>query len=646
MKKCNKKKHQSYIELFKKILLYIKNIIFKYKDRVILWIILALPFIMMDLVTRILGINIGFYPLQSFAPNLFSFMWILLFVGLSLSFKKIIGKKIYLGCSIIFLIMFLVNNVYYSMTKTFFDFNLLESFGEGTPYILDTIINCNIVVYIVAIFVIYLINLGYKRIPYHTKSNYKDLIIVSVLFLGLHVIAPYTLGTANDELTWSTWSNPRNIYNSFNDNNKSMQIAGLFEYTFRNYYVTFLKTEAQENAEDIIFLDNAFANIEKKDNKYTGIFKDKNLIFVQLEGIDNWIITKDGTPTLYKMMKNGINFSNHYSYYNGGGSTFNSEFAVNTGFITPLSYTQNAYTFNKNSFPNSMANLFKNEDYIINAFHMNTGEYYARTANYRNWGYDNYYGLIDTKEYSDKSYQLDRELILNETFNELMFPTDKKFVNYIITYSTHMPFINTKGVCKLLDEIDHVSEEEYIPVEMSEEECIRRQAKETDYMMELLINNLEEKELLDNTIIVAFADHYLYTMEDKSILDKNKNTYENLINKTPFFIWGNDIDKKNVKEVTSQLNILPTILNLFGIEYNPNNYIGEDALNTKYDGIVFFSDYSWYDGNVYVQDGYVINKKKISPNKLEERNYYVNYVTRKNDLALKYNYFKKVKGTT
>ena len=64
-------------------------------------------------------------------------------------------------------------------------------------------------------------------------------------------------------------------------------------------------------------------------------------------------------------MNNSINFTNHYSYYNGGGSTFNSEFAVNTGFITPLSYTQNAYSFNKNSFPYSLAKLLKNENYSL-----------------------------------------------------------------------------------------------------------------------------------------------------------------------------------------------------------------------------------------------------------------------------------------
>ena len=104
------------------------------------------------------------------------------------------------------------------------------------------------------------------------------------------------------------------------------------------------------------------------------------------------------------------------------------------------------------------------------------------------------------------------------------------------------------------------------------------------------------------------------------------------------------IKKTTIKEPTSQLNILPTVLNLFEIpNYNPNNYIGTDALNPSYDGIVFFSDYSWYDGNVYVKDGIVTNNKNISYDKLEEKNYYINYITKKNDLALKFNYFKQNK---
>lgn len=615
--------------------------------------ILMFPFITMDLITRIFGNNIHFYKIYRLAPNLFTISWLTLFIGLTLSFKKSIGKYIYLVFSIIFLLMFLTNNVYYSMTKTFFDFNLLQSASEGSPYILDAIKNCNIMIYVAFVFIIMLIIYAYNRIPYKTKSNRCLLAHTLLIFLLIHMFAPITLGKANKSLTWSSWKNPRNIYNSFNDNNKSLKVSGFFEYTIRNFYITFLKSEEEENSEDIQFLNMAFENTENTKNKYTGIFKDKNLIFIQFEGLDNWLITKEDTKTIYNMLNNSIVFNNHFSYYNGGGSTFNSEFAVNTGFITPLSYTQNAYTFNKNDFPYSMAHIFKNLDYSVNAFHMNNGEYYSRTANYKNWGYDKYYGLKDMFDYKDNQYILDRELILNEEFNNLLFPKDKNFVDYIITYTGHLPFTNEKGACKLLYDEDHTPNEEELKSEdnskektiierepMTEEECIRRQAKETDYMMELLLQNLKEKNLLDNTIIVAFSDHYLYTVEDKTILDKYKETSNNLINKTPFFIWSNNFKKVTINKVTSQLNILPTVLNLWGINYNPNNYIGTDALDNNYDGIVFFSDYSWYNGNVYVENGEVINGKNIAYNKLEEKNYYINNITKKNDLALKFNYFK------
>lgn len=636
-------------------------------------IYMALPFIVMDIIIRILAKDIDFYGGFELSTNLFITIWIFLFLGISLTLKKKIGKIIYLSTSILFTIFFLINSVYFGMTKTFFDFNLLESTSEGMPYVIDTLKNTNILIYISFIFILFLIRKGYKSIPYKTRNNYINFSKVIIIFILIHSLIPITLGKANSELTWSTWKNPRNIYISFNDSNKSMKVSGIYEYTVRNFYITFLKTKEQENSEDIEFLNTAFSSYEgEHNNKYTGIFKDKNLIFIQLEGLDNWLLTEEDTPTLYNMLNNSYNFNNHYSYYNGGGSTFNSEFAVNTGFITPLSYTQNAYTFNKNNFPYSMANLFKKEGYTINAFHMNTGEYYSRTTNYLNWGYDNYYGLIDIEDYKTDAYKLDRELILNEQFNNHIFNTENKFVDYIITYSGHMPFTNTKGVCKALYNLDKEEEillneslnqevnnqennqneettdtlkeevkEEFI--QMTEMECIKRQAKETDYMMELLLQNLRDKNLIDNTVIVVFTDHYLYTIEDKSILDNYKETSNNLINKTPFFIWSNNTKKTDINKVTSQLNILPTTLNLFGIDYNPNNYIGEDALNPNYEGIVFFSDYSWYDGNVFVENAIVTNNKNISYEKLEEKNYYISYITKKNDLALKYNYFKNIK---
>ena len=611
--------------------------------------LIFLPLLLMDIIIRSFGNGTNLYKVWNIIPNLFTITWACLFIGISLSLKSKIGKWVYLSVNILFLIMFLTNGIYYSTTHNFFDFILLESTSEGAPYMMDCIKNCNVWIYIWFVIIIFTIYVGFRKIPKKDNFNYKNVIIVVLVFLLIHLLLPNLYGSANSSLEWNTWQNPRNIYKNFNDANKSMSITGLYEYTIRNFYITFLQTEEEETSEDYEFLMEAFSVNNNEVNKYTGIFKNKNLIFVQLEGIDDWLLTEKDMPTLYGMLNNSFVFQNHYSYYNGGGSTFNSEFAVNTGFITPLSYTQNAYSFNKNSFPYSMANMFKNQDYVVNAFHMNSGEYYSRQTNYSNWGYDKYYGLLDINDYKDKSYTLDRELINDVTFQERMFPKDSKFVDYIITYSNHLPFTNTKGVCKLLydmemdlnDTVDMGEESSSTFVQLTEEECIRKQAHETDYMMELLLKKLTELNLIDDTVIVVFTDHYLYTVEDKTILDKYKNTSNNLINKTPFFIWQNNMKRTNIKEVTSQLNILPTTLNLFGINYNPNYYIGSDALSQNYKGIVFFSDYSWYDGNIYVENGVIANNKSSSQEYLDEKNYYIHYLTKKNDLALKYNVFKK-----
>ena len=604
--------------------------------------LLALPFILIDIFTRY---KVEFYGLLKPVPNIFTLLWISLILCICLFSKKKIGKIIYILFFILSLALYLVNNIYYSMTGVFFDFSMVLLASEGSEYLLDAIKNCDLSVYLFLIPIFITFVLAIKVYPKEEHKSYKGIIVTIFIFILLHSVTPVFLGKANEELTWSTWRNPRNIYNSFNDNNKAIKVSGLYEYTVRNFYITFLKSDEGANQKDLDFLKEEYSKEkEVNKNKYTGKYKDNNLIIVQLEGLDSWLINKNDTPTLYNMMKNSINFTNHYSYYNGGGSTFNSEFAVNTGFITPLSYTQNAYTFNKNSFPYSLAHLFKEQGYTVNAFHMNTKEYYSRGTNYKNWGYDNYYGLVDQNTYKDNSYYLDRELLLNEEFKEKMFGSEK-FVDYIITYTNHMPFSPEKGNCKMLLDLDS-KENENVSYDLTEEDCARRQAKETDYMMELLVKELKERELFDKTTIVVLTDHYLYTLSDKTILDKYKNTSNNLINHTPFFIYTNNKDKKTIKTVTSQLNVLPTVLNLFGIDYNPNYYIGQDALSNNYQKLVFFSDYSWYDGNVYVDGGVVTNNKYNNQNALEEKNYNVNYLIKKNDLTLKYNYFKDMEKSS
>ena len=177
----------------------------------------------------------------------------------------------------------------------------------------------------------------------------------------------------------------------------------------------------------------------------------------------------------------------------------------------------------------------------------------------------------------------------------------------------------------------------------TEEELVRLAAQETDYMVKLLIQGLKKNNLYNNTVIVAFTDHYLYTLEDKSILDKYKETDNGLVNKTPFFIWSKDIKKESVNKVTMQADILPTVLNLFGNNVENSYFIGTDALNGEKEGIVFYADYSWYDGNVYVKQNNVINGGNIPKKELEEKNKRVFDMIYKNDMTVNYNYFGKKK---
>ncbi len=107
------------IDKTKPVINTIISFILKYKYV----ILLSLPFIAMDIITRIFGLKIDFYKIYRLPPYLFNLSWIILFIGLTLGFNKKIGKRIYLSISILFLILFLTNNVYFSMTKTFFDFN-------------------------------------------------------------------------------------------------------------------------------------------------------------------------------------------------------------------------------------------------------------------------------------------------------------------------------------------------------------------------------------------------------------------------------------------------------------------------------------------------------------------------------------------
>ena len=595
-----------------------------------------LPFLFIDIFIRLLSKNVSYnMGVITFPSILFSVLWISLILALSLCFEKKIGRIIYGAVFAVFFVLFLTQTLYFSRTDFFFSFHLVESAEEGKGYILDTLLNAGFVTYFKSAVVLASGILAIIRFPKHKKTRWKTLLVIFALFVAIHFAIPHFLGKPNENLEWDTWRNPRNVYESFGDSNKNIKICGFYEYTARDFYITFIRSRGEEKPEELEFLKNAYGRkTSHKENEYTGIFKDKNVIFLQLEGIDDWLLTERDMPHLHGMMKNSLVFDNHYSYYTGGGSTFNSELSVMTGFVTPMSYAQNPYSFNKNHFPESLPNKLSEMGYSSNAFHMNTGEYYMRAANYKNWGYDKYLSLLDDCGYADDSYMLDRELVQNPVFYENMFKKGEPFMSYVITFTPHTPFDITTEHGKLLAETVY-GKDGLLP-QMTEEDVARFMASETDNMIGLMIEALKKEGLFENTVIVAFADHYLYSLNDKKILDKYKTTENNLINHTPFIIWSADMTETHIEKVNSQIDILPTVLNLFGAEFCDESYIGCDIMDEDYSGYVFFSDYSWYDGKNYVGLGESIYSQYATD--MSEK---INNIIRKNDLTLKYDYFRR-----
>lgn len=595
---------------------------------------LALPFILLDIFIRIISFDVYYIMPTMIIPSLvFSALWICSIVSLTNFIGKKVGIIFYGLCFSLFFIITFLQAAFYQHTRTFFSFTMVK----GSVSLSDALFNVNPIIIALGIFLLgFFIYILMNFSTYYYKAERKKFLSFVLIFVLAQFITPYLFGFANKTASWDTWRNPRNIYQTFNDYNKCIKISGIYQYTFRDLYKTVFPDKEIRNQDEIAFLDEIHNNpISNKENEYTGIFKGKNIIFLQLEGIDSWLFNPQDMPNTYSLLDHSINFVNHYSYNVPGGATFNSEFAVTTGYLSPVSYEKSAYEFFTNDFPYSLPRVLKERGYSANAFHMNSGEYYCRELNYENFGYDNYYSLMDDEKQFGTNAELDRNLILNKSFYNKMFCSDKPFMNYIITYTAHKPFSDSAATAEfLIEESGYPKKDTY-----SEEEIARLFASETDYMVKLLMDALKENNLYENTVIIAYTDHYLYTIEDQTIIDKYKNTDNNLINHTPFFIWSYDLNPLEITKVNSQLDILPTVLNMFGISYNENNYIGNDIFDKNFSGYVFFDDYSWYDGNVYVEDGKVTLGKDYDEDYIRLMNDKVHNRIKQNDLTLKTDYF-------
>ena len=382
-------------------------------------------------------------------------------------------------------------------------------------------------------------------------------------------------------------------YDNMFNAHRLYQVCGIYQTGVKDVYANFLYpltpgyAEAQAAAKAEI--DEYFAQRpEHQDNDMTGIFEGKNVIFVLMESMDDFAIGEH-TPTISRLMEEGINFTNFYTPGYGGVRTFNSEFCTNTGsFLT--SSGGYAFDYVTNTFDQSLANRLGDLGYSSIVYHYNDPAFYSRGVFSPAMGYGKYLSYQDYVTEETQRDLYDDEFLFNYQEVADSFFREGPKLNFIITRSAHLSYKYNE----VLSYYGLQKYPEYRGLTGNEElDCMYLKVKLVDDMFARLLQELEAHGELENTVIVAITDHYAYGFKDtETMMDLSGVDHELLLEKTPCFIWSADCPSMEVDKTLNTCDFLPTVLNLLGVaqEYN---YLGQDAFDPNYQGYALFSDGSW-----------------------------------------------------
>lgn len=325
-------------------------------------------------------------------------------------------------------------------------------------------------------------------------------------------------------------------------------------------------------------------------NAYTGMFEGCNLIMITAEAFSTAVITPERTPTLYKMMTEGIYLSNNY-VPSWGVSTTDGEYAHLTGTI-PKAGTWSFKDSSHNAMPLTMSRQLLAQGYNAFAYHGHTYTYYSRHRYLTNLGfyYQGYGGSSDGKVNGlpiKKSWpESDIEVVDVST---PLFVNQEPFVTYYMSISGHgdyswgSNYISSKNRQLVENEPYSDGVKAYIATQL-----------EFEYSMELLLQRLEQAGVLDNTVIVIVADHYPYGLNNEQYSELVGHELETNfeIFKNGCIIYKPGIEPQVITAPTSHLDILPTLSNLFGLEFDSRLYMGRDVLSDA-PALVMFRNRSW-----------------------------------------------------
>ena len=378
-----------------------------------------------------------------------------------------------------------------------------------------------------------------------------------------------------------------------------------------------------EKDDNVKKLHKYFSTISgTKKNEYTGMFKGKNLIMILAEGFSPMAVDPILTPSLYKVYSEGMKFNNFYTPL-FPVSTSDGEYMFCTGLL-PKDGVWSMYKSSEKYLPFVMGNLALDNGYIARAYHNHDYTYYGRDESHPNMGY-NYVGVgngLEDKIQTNIWPESDLEMI-EATYADFINEDQNPFLTYYITVSGHLLYSFTGNMMAYKNK-DFVKDINYSEGVKAYYAC----NIELDKAIEKLICELELAGIAEDTVIVMAADHYPYglTLEEISEV-QGENIDENFdIHKNNLIIWHKGIESEEIDKPCSSIDILPTLCNLFGFEYDSRMLVGKDIFSSE-GGVVIFSNRSWLteEGKYNSITGEFKENKKLT-NKKEYIGYINEYV--------------------
>ncbi len=328
-----------------------------------------------------------------------------------------------------------------------------------------------------------------------------------------------------------------------------------------------------DDADDVTHQMDAYFKSRKPDakNEYTGLFEGKNLIYITAESFASFAADPEITPTLYRMIHEGFYFTNFYTPY-WEVSTTDGEYVNCVGLI-PKSGTYSLKDAVKNYLPFTLGNQFRKLGYKTMAFHNYLGSYYDRNITHPHLGYQ-FVSMGDGYRKTDKWPDSDLEM-MQETIKDYI--DEDKFHVYYMTISGHLPY-NFWANAMAIKNKDLV---ENLPYEDEAVKAFFACNIELDRALAFLLEELNKRGKAEDTVIVLAADHYPYGLElaqhrmlMKSHVDVTFELYRNSL-----ILFNPSQEPCQVDKICSNMDIVPTLSNLFGLEYDSRLLMGHDIFS-------------------------------------------------------------------